>query len=449
MGDYNIDLLQYEHSSLSNDFMNMMISKSFLPCILQPTEVADLSATVIDNIFSGVTDCQTVSGNLTTLISDHFIQFLSSRKNIFHTNLVIIMLVTIQILGKKNLFMTSLLLVSLSDLQISVDDHFDYLYEKTSEFVDAHVPKKKVTKKYLRLRSGPWINVRIQGLMSYRDGLFKKMDRHPAPSNKCLYHRLGGPVVSEQRRGKKSYFQEYFEKHKTNVKMLRHGIRSIVKHRQQGPSLSYFSVECEWRLISDPVKMANIFYKYFVNVGCNIDKSISRTKKSALDYLKNKIRILSFLHLSLRKKLKLLFGLFSRNESAGSYSVPIFLLKTLSLYISRPLSSIINQSFETGVFPQELKLGKVNPLHKKKAADLPSNSRPISILSCFSKIIEKMMCEGLYKFLGSFEMLCILRFGFRESHSTSHALLSLPKTIKNQSQVRYGKGPVLKIEQNL
>ena len=68
--------------------------------------------------------------------------------------------------------------------------------------------------------------------------------------------------------------------------MLWHGIRSIVKHRQQGPSLSYFSVECEWRLISDPVKMANIFYKYFVNVGCNIDKSIPRTKKSALDYLK-------------------------------------------------------------------------------------------------------------------------------------------------------------------
>ena len=33
------------------------------------------------------------------------------------------------------------------------------------------------------------------------------------------------------------------------------------------------------------LKWLNIFDKYFVNVGCNIDKSIPRTKKSALDYL--------------------------------------------------------------------------------------------------------------------------------------------------------------------
>ena len=80
MGDYNIDLLQYEHSSLSNDFINLMISKSFLPYILQPTRVTDHSATVIDSIFSYVADCQTVSGNLTTLISDHFIQLFMIKK---------------------------------------------------------------------------------------------------------------------------------------------------------------------------------------------------------------------------------------------------------------------------------------------------------------------------------------------------------------------------------
>ena len=75
MGDYNIGLLQYEHSSLSNDFINLMTSKSFLSYkLLQPTRVTDHSSTVIDNIFSNVTDCQTVSDNLTTLISDHFSQ---------------------------------------------------------------------------------------------------------------------------------------------------------------------------------------------------------------------------------------------------------------------------------------------------------------------------------------------------------------------------------------
>ena len=69
----------------------------------------------MDNIFSNVTECQTVSGYLTTLISDHFTQFFIIKK-IFHTNLVITILKTIQILGKKNLFMSTVLLIAWTSL---------------------------------------------------------------------------------------------------------------------------------------------------------------------------------------------------------------------------------------------------------------------------------------------------------------------------------------------
>ena len=56
MGDFNIDLLQYRSNSHTNDFINSVISHSFLPYIHQPTRVTDHSATVIDNIFSNITD---------------------------------------------------------------------------------------------------------------------------------------------------------------------------------------------------------------------------------------------------------------------------------------------------------------------------------------------------------------------------------------------------------
>ena len=92
-------------------------------------------------------------------------------------------------------------------------------------------------------------------------------------------------MVSEQRRGKKSYFQEYFEKHKTKMKMLWHGIRSILNISNKNQASHICQLNINGKLISDPVKMANIFNKYFVNVGCIIDKSIPRTKKSASDYL--------------------------------------------------------------------------------------------------------------------------------------------------------------------
>ena len=39
MGDFNIDLLQYDTHNSTNDFLNSMISHSFLPYVLQPTRV--------------------------------------------------------------------------------------------------------------------------------------------------------------------------------------------------------------------------------------------------------------------------------------------------------------------------------------------------------------------------------------------------------------------------
>ena len=50
MGDFNVDLSQYESHSHTDDFINSMISNSLLPYIHQLTKVTKHSATVIDNI---------------------------------------------------------------------------------------------------------------------------------------------------------------------------------------------------------------------------------------------------------------------------------------------------------------------------------------------------------------------------------------------------------------
>ena len=76
MGDFNFDLLQYETHNLTNDFISIVTSNSFIPYVLQPTRVTDHSSTVIDNIFSNITDFETTSVNITSMIADHFAQFL-------------------------------------------------------------------------------------------------------------------------------------------------------------------------------------------------------------------------------------------------------------------------------------------------------------------------------------------------------------------------------------
>ena len=80
MGDFNLNLLNYETHTHEHDFVNSMVSHCLIPHILQPTRVTDRSATVIDNIFSNVTDYETTSGNILTQVADHYPQYLILKK---------------------------------------------------------------------------------------------------------------------------------------------------------------------------------------------------------------------------------------------------------------------------------------------------------------------------------------------------------------------------------
>ena len=70
------------------------------------------------------------------------------------------------------------------------------------------------------------------------------------------------------------------------------------------------------------------------------------------------------------------------------------------------------------------------PLHKKGSTFNMNNYQPISLLSVFSKIYEKIMYVRLYQFLEKSQLFYSLQFGFRAKHSTNHALISITETIK-------------------
>ena len=75
MGDFNINLLNYESVAVTADFFSNLSLALFQPLILQPTRVTSHSKTLIDNIFINKLEYKCTSGNINTSISDHFPQF--------------------------------------------------------------------------------------------------------------------------------------------------------------------------------------------------------------------------------------------------------------------------------------------------------------------------------------------------------------------------------------
>ena len=104
------------------------------------------------------------------------------------------------------------------------------------------------------------------------------------------------------------------------------------------------------------------------------------------------------------EEIETLINSLQEGKAVGPCSVPIKLLKMISLQISLPLCLIINESF-IGIFPDNLKLAKVITLYKKGSRDNPTNYWPISLLSIFSKIVEKIMYERVYRFLDTCNIL--------------------------------------------
>ena len=87
LGDFNIDLLNYEKNEKVQENLDLLYSNSYLPYITLPTRLSNTTKTLIDNIFYKGNN-QPISGNLTIDISDHLAQvlFLETKKNIFNTS---------------------------------------------------------------------------------------------------------------------------------------------------------------------------------------------------------------------------------------------------------------------------------------------------------------------------------------------------------------------------
>ena len=117
-------------------------------------------------------------------------------------------------------------------------------------------------------------------------------------------------------------------------------------------------------------------------------------------------------------------------KTSGPNSIPTNVLKSLNAEISIILSNLFNLSFSTGIFPDVLKNSSVIPLFKKGSKLNCGNYRPISLLSNISKLLEKLMYSRLYNFLNIYNCLSELQFGFRDKHSTCHALISITEKIR-------------------
>ena len=100
------------------------------------------------------------------------------------------------------------------------------------------------------------------------------------------------------------------------------------------------------------------------------------------------------------------------------------LVKDAKEFIAHPLMLIYNSSLENGVFPEIWKLARVSPIYKSGPKTELNSYRPISVISVFSKLLERLTHDQLLEFLKTNRIITCNQASFCKLYSTITSLIS-------------------------
>lgn len=445
MGDYNVNLLKTNNDAV-NTFYNTLTTYNYSPFILQPTRLQ--AKTLIDNIMFNSLAHHSSSGNILIEISDHLLQFmilhdfqnkskpqksnLSKRdfKNFnereFHQEVI------------QKLDWDTLCQLNQNDPNISCKNFIDTLNHQ----LDEYAPYRKLTKKEQLLLQKPWIKDEILEKCANRDSILKSISQETDTTviNELRneHKRIRNELTTEKRNSKKEYYQTFFEKNKQKSSEIWKGINQLINNKSQKTSVITLMGHDD-NLISDPSRICTIFNNHFSSIGRNIGNKIPTVEGSYMDYFNKQYPNGNpyyegsnlFLTPVVEEEVNKIIDSLDLKKSTGPMSIPPYIIKIYKPFFSHWLTKLINLSFETGIFPEVLKLAKVTPIHKKESKLDYLNYRPISLLSVISKIYEKLIYTRIYDYLTTNKLINPKQFGFRTKHSTNHATISITEQIKS------------------
>ena len=205
------------------------------------------------------------------------------------------------------------------------------------------------------------------------------------------------------------------------------------KHAKNSQKMSINKIMIDKVTVEEPSAIATHFNEYFCNLGQNLAKSIPVSKYNYETYMKHS-NPCTFVceSVSYNEILNAIYD-FNNSKCSSVDNFSNWLLKHCKFELVNPLLHIFNLSFSQGIFPSKLKCAKVIPLFKGNDPFLLTNYRPISLLSPFSKLLEKLMSSRIRSFLTKFNVLYDYQFGFRKVYSTKFALLDAITFIENES----------------
>ena len=408
-GDINQDLINFDNDVDCQNLIDNAHNNGFVQIVSRPTRITENSATLIDHVYvdniDSVLSCNIITLDTSDHLATHTKLLLGSSSDtacriVRHreTNKS-----GIRMFNEANNLKFSQLIEDENWAEITDDMDAQTAYDKFEEIYTGHYntayPLKsvRIRRKNERLDPKPWILPWLEEACARRQTVYHEFVKTPTPENKAVYDKMNKFCDKHIDLAKAKYRKAYLEKYKNNSRKQWQMINGLLNRNKNTNNITKI-IDDDGKSLGKPSEISETFNKYFSNIAANLKGSITCNNGDLSEYLNNRIEASITLEQVYATEVHGIINKF-QNKATRDTKITALKIANKSFSFTNTLSLLINKSFEQGVFPNQLKVAKVIPIYKEGQKTSVGNYRPISLLSTFSKIYEKLMHKRIMGFL--------------------------------------------------
>lgn len=414
-GDFNFNTIE-KNNQLTQQYLDTMLTHNLYIC---NTEVVtrDISRSSLDHIHTN---------NLRTKLQLHYVPYdILDHRLIFIENTD-----TTLPLIKCNARYTSRTInyttlqnqIRNSSFQLCTTQNINNIYNDFIDHLTLCIENSTRTKrKPMKRKIKPWYDEELDKLIKKKNYWYKKKSQDPHNQYVCTEYKIArNQVTTLKRRKKQSYFQQGFTKSINNTKNTWKYIKDVI-YNGTAPDRTNKIIT-----LQNPHTFADKLNKFISEIGTrllnnHLDQPIFIRNRTTKTYDFQEVTPSQVQHVIASLK---------NTASCGHDNIPTKVFKENASKLSGYIATIINKSIGTGIFPEELKITKITPIHKGGNIEDTSNYRPISILPIMDKIFEKILNHQIMEHIESNNLLYKRQYGFRHKSNTNTASFDFVNTVQ-------------------
>ena len=304
-----------------------------------------------------------------------------------------------------------------------IDDVAKKFEEAFLGLVNECIPSKLVT---IHTDDKPWYDFTIRKHSRLRDKLRKEALKSHNPAHWQAYKSARNKVNNLKKHAKELFYSNLEDNLTDTMSNNKQDFWKIVRHfvkenKSSGsiPPLVITNENDETKMYVTDHEKVNCLNEYFTSI------STISEEQPVLPILNPKTEAkLDQIVITEQEVIDMLETL-NIHKASGPDGISNRMMKLVAKSLAKPLVSLYNRLLNQNHFPKIYKYSHVIPLFKKGERFLPSNYRPVALLSNLGKGMERIIFKRIFNFLSDNNLLYKYQSGFVPGHSTTHQLIDI------------------------